>query len=185
VKAIVVPLFARYYYSEPERTWRNTRWLGVGIEKLPADMWIYQELLYELRPDLIVETGTLHGGSAYYLATVCDLLGHGQVVTIDVEHREGRPLHPRIEYVTASSTSPATISAMKERAARSETVLVVLDSDHSCDHCSGRAARVRADRDDRVISHRRRYDHQWPPCDGGAWPWADGSRQRVSSRSTI
>ena len=73
----------------------DTRWLGVRTDKCPLDLWIYQELLHELRPDLIVETGTAFGGSALYFASLCDLLGHGRVLTIDVQPQEGRPEHPQ------------------------------------------------------------------------------------------
>ncbi len=132
--ASVVAQFSRLYYNKPATTWRDTRWLGIGVEKLPSDLWIYQEILTELRPDLIIETGTLHGGSALYLASMCELLGHGQVVTVDVEDRSPYPQHERIEYRTASSTDPALLGELAQRAADLETVLVILDSGHSRAH---------------------------------------------------
>jgi cephalosporin hydroxylase len=57
------------------RPWRNTRWLGTDVLKCPLDLWIYQELLHEIRPDWIIETGTAFGGSASYFASLCDVLG--------------------------------------------------------------------------------------------------------------
>jgi cephalosporin hydroxylase len=75
--------FHRRYYDS--RVWTDTRWLGVPALKCPLDQWVYQELLAELRPGLIVETGTADGGSALYLASISNLLGAGHVVTIDIE----------------------------------------------------------------------------------------------------
>ncbi|HZQ97896.1 MAG TPA: CmcI family methyltransferase, partial [Chloroflexota bacterium] len=87
------------YYALGERggTWRDTYWHGVRVRKCPLDLWVYQELLHELRPDLIVETGTAYGGSALYLAHMCDLLGQGEVVTVDAAQHPDRPKHGRIE----------------------------------------------------------------------------------------
>jgi cephalosporin hydroxylase len=126
--------FHRLYYSTEERTWKNTFWLGVPVQKCPLDLWVYQEILWELKPDLIVECGTYQGGSAAFLASVCDLIGHGDVITIDIEPRLGRPEHPRITYLSGSSTSPDIVSAVKSRASDAGTVMTILDSDHSRDH---------------------------------------------------
>ena len=97
-----------YYHSDD--TWKNTRWMGVEVQKTPLDLWIYQEILYEIRPDLIIETGTFYGGSAYYLAHLCDILGKGKIITIDNNSTpegdtviERRPFHTRIEYILGSS----------------------------------------------------------------------------------
>jgi len=106
----------------------------VRTDKCPLDLWIYQEMLHELRPELIVETGTAFGGSALYLASLCDLLGTGTVLTIDVQPQEGRPEHARIEYVLGSSVAPETLEHVRRQAAGAASVLVVLDSDHRKDH---------------------------------------------------
>jgi len=98
-------------------------------------MWIYQELLWELRPDVVVECGTNRGGSAAYMASILDLIGGGgHIVTIDIEEMEGRPVHDRISYLTGSSTDPDIVATVRERAAAADRVLVVLDSDHSAAH---------------------------------------------------
>lgn len=125
--------FHQLYYDQRERTWTNTKWLGVNVLKNPFDLWVYQELIYELKPDLVVECGTWTGGSALYFASMCDLVGCGRVMTIDLEDR-GRPSHPRIEYVTGSTVAPTTVSAVRAAARGARCVLVVLDSDHSCQH---------------------------------------------------
>jgi cephalosporin hydroxylase len=132
----VVERFTEIYYEGAlfGETRADTRWLGVRTDKCPLDLWIYQELLHELKPDLIVETGTAFGGSALYFASVCDLLEHGQVLTIDVQPQEGRPEHRRLEYYTGSSVAPETLEYVRDRAREAQTVLVVLDSDHRKEH---------------------------------------------------
>lgn len=112
----------------------DTYWLGVRTDKCPLDLWIYQEILHEVRPDVIVETGTLHGGSALFLASICDALGHGRVVTIDLQEQPDRPDHPRIEYVQGSSTSQEVFERVRAELPAEATAMVVLDSDHRKDH---------------------------------------------------
>ncbi|MCL5436154.1 MAG: cephalosporin hydroxylase family protein [Patescibacteria group bacterium] len=108
--------------------------MGVPIWKLPLDMWVYQEMLFELKPDVIIETGTAYGGSALYLAHLCDLMKKGRVVTVDIKDYPGRPQHPRIEYVMGSSIDEALIEKIKSGIKPGEKVLVILDSLHRKDH---------------------------------------------------
>lgn len=121
-------------------TWGNTFWFGTPVLKCPLDLWLYQEIMHRTAPDLIVETGTAAGGSAHYLACLCDLLGRGRVVTIDIDAVSprrgiaGRPVHPRITYLTGSSTSEGILTRVRELARGAERVMVILDSDHSRDH---------------------------------------------------
>jgi len=128
----VTDAFHRLYYDTA--VWKDTYWLGVPTQKCPLDLWIYQELLHEQRPDLIVETGTAHGGSALYMACVCDQLGRGEVVTVDIYPIEGRPRHDRVTYVTGSSTAPEVTAEVERLAEGRDRVLVILDSDHARDH---------------------------------------------------
>lgn len=115
-------------------TWRSTYWMGHAVLKCPLDLWLYQEILHRVRPAVIVETGTAFGGSALFLATVCDALGHGRVISIDLEPRPGRPDHPRITYVTGSSTAPETIESVRRLIGADQPVMVLLDSDHAETH---------------------------------------------------
>lgn len=130
----VVDAFHELYYGDAAATWARTFWRGHLVLKCPLDLWIYQEILVDTRPDLIVETGTFGGGSAYFLASICDLLGHGEVVTIDVDRQRGLPDHPRITYVVGSSVAEDVLAAVRGRADAAERVMVILDSDHSRDH---------------------------------------------------
>jgi cephalosporin hydroxylase len=126
--------FHRLYYDSEDRTWGQTLWLGTRVLKLPLDLWIYQEMLWELKPGLIIECGTAHGGSAYFLASICDLIGRGKVLTIDVIENPGRPAHPRITYLLGSSTSDAIVQQVRSLARNEQPIMVILDSDHSKAH---------------------------------------------------
>jgi len=123
--------FHKLYYYRRAQTWRNTRWLGIDVLKCPLDLWVYQELLHEVQPDWIIETGTAFGGSASYLASLCDVLGRGQVLTIDPREREGRPQHPRIHYLRGLSTDPEILQRVASTTSGARAVFVLLDSDHS------------------------------------------------------
>lgn len=134
-RQLVVDDFHRLYYESGAQTWQDTWWLGTQVLKLPLDLWSYQELIYATRPDLIIECGTKYGGSAKYLANICDLIDHGRVHTIDINELPGRPDHPRINYVTGSSTDPEIVAEAAAAAATAgPTTMVILDSDHSEAH---------------------------------------------------
>jgi cephalosporin hydroxylase len=122
-------------YRDGLRLDKKTYWRGARVIKCPLDLWIYQELISELRPDLVIETGTMYGGSAFYFASILDLVGHGEILTVDRNHREGRPEHPRITYMSGrSSTDPGVLAEVGERAAGKDTVMVLLDSNHKAQH---------------------------------------------------
>src|ERR1700682_3493718 len=114
-------------------TW-NPRWLGVAALKCPFDLWMYQEILHEVRPDIVVETGTARGGSALFLASILDLIGSGALVSIDIVRRPEWPTHPRITYLTGSSTSAPIMDQVRASVAGASRVMVILDSDHRKDH---------------------------------------------------
>ncbi|MDP8932026.1 MAG: cephalosporin hydroxylase family protein [Actinomycetota bacterium] len=137
VRKTIIEQFQRLYYHSADTTWRDTWYRGVRVWKCPLDLWLYQEILHDVRPALIVETGTAFGGSAYFLGDVCELLGRGQVVSIDIRPQPDRPEHSRVTYLTGSSTAPEIVARVRallpaERA--DSSVLVILDSDHARDH---------------------------------------------------
>jgi cephalosporin hydroxylase len=125
--------FARLYYDD-DATWRATYWQGIHTAKCPLDLWIFQEIIVETHPDLIIEAGTHMGGSALFLATLCDISGRGEVITIDVVDQPERPKHQRITYLSGSSTDPEIVEEVSRRAASAERVMVILDSDHTESH---------------------------------------------------
>ena len=91
-------------------------------------------MMVELKPDVIIETGTFHGASALYLASLCDIVGNGEIITIDIDFIPNRPQHPRITHLLGSSTAPNIVEQVKSRITGKQTVLVILDSDHSKVH---------------------------------------------------
>src|SRR5918992_178135 len=121
-----------FYASD---AWTNATWLGTQALKNPLDLWVYQEIIAETRPELIVETGTWRGGSALFMASICDLRGEGEIVSIDIEPmRDDYPQHPRVTYLAGrSSTDPEVVDEIRTRAEGRRT-LVILDSDHSQAH---------------------------------------------------
>ncbi len=126
--------FHRLYYNSPDRTWQNTFWLGVPAQKCPLDLWLYQEILWEIKPDLIIECRTAQGGSALFLACICDHLNKGKIISIDIEDRKDRPAHKRIEYWLGSSTLDEIVARVKIATAGKEKVMIILDSDHHKEH---------------------------------------------------
>lgn len=130
--------FNKIYYHDEMNTWKSTNWLGVPVQKFPTDLWIYQELIFKLRPDLIIETGTLYGGSALYMSTIMDCVNHGRVISVDIsdgpDPDNPRPCHPRLKYIKGSSTDEIVLLKLAEESAALGAVMVILDSDHSKDH---------------------------------------------------
>lgn len=123
-----------FYRFDDQAVWRKTSWLGFPALKCPLDLWVYQEILYGLKPDLIVETGTFQGGSALYLASICELLNHGRVLTIDSKTYENQPEHDRISYVRGSSVDDSTFESVQQSIQPGEIVIVILDSEHHQEH---------------------------------------------------
>jgi cephalosporin hydroxylase len=121
--------------------WIHATWLGAQSLKNPLDLWVYQEIMFETKPELVVETGTYRGGSALYLASICELVGSGEVVSIDVEPtRDDYPSHPRLTYLGGrSSTDAAVVEEVRQRAG-GQPILVILDSDHSQAHVEAELA---------------------------------------------
>ncbi len=132
----IIDEFHKLYYESHifGKTWGNTFWLGVPTQKCPLDLWIYQEIVFEIKPDIIIECGTAEGGSALFLASMCDLVKRGRVITIDIEDAEGRPKHERITYLLGSSTSPQIVEQVKSMIGDGDSIMVILDSDHSKHH---------------------------------------------------
>jgi cephalosporin hydroxylase len=120
--------------------WHSMWFHNVEIEKNPLDLWMMQQIMYELQPDFVVETGTLKGGSALYWAHTLNGLGleNSRVLTVDInDYTKGAAEHPLWKkYVTfylGSSTDPAIVAKMAERV-KGKKVIVTLDSDHTKKH---------------------------------------------------
>jgi len=116
-------------------------WLGRPIVQLPEDMIRIQEVIYRIKPDVIIETGVAHGGSLIYYATLCKAFEKGRVVGIDIEIRphnrnaiEGHELSSYITLVEGSSTAPEVLDHVRSLIKPGESVLVILDSNHTRQH---------------------------------------------------
>ncbi len=116
-------------------------WLGVPIIQLAEDILMMQELLYKVRPSVVVETGIAHGGSGILYASILELLGRGRVIGVDVEIRkynrlaiQAHPMSRRMTLVEGSSIDPTTFAHVQELVAGDDPVIVTLDSNHTRDH---------------------------------------------------
>ena len=136
----LIDAFGKLYYDK----WAHGQglstiqvsWLGYETLKCPLDLWIYQELIVREKPDYIVELGTRFGGSALFMGTICDLIGHGMVVSVDSDYTVAyrRPLHRRVVYVEGSTVEPATLTQVTDLTGTNARILLILDSDHTRDH---------------------------------------------------
>jgi cephalosporin hydroxylase len=119
----------------------NFSWMGRPIIQYPQDMIAMQEIIWELKPDLIIETGIAHGGSLIYYASLMELIGKGEVLGIDIDIREhnrreieAHPMFKRIKMLEGSSIDEQLVQKVKEHAKGKQTVLVSLDSNHTHEH---------------------------------------------------
>ncbi|MBV4475766.1 cephalosporin hydroxylase family protein [Pseudomonas sp. B2M1-30] len=118
----------------------NFSWMGRPIIQFPQDMIAMQEIIWSVKPDIIVETGIAHGGSLVFYASMLELIGHGEVLGIDIDIRqhnreaiETHPMSKRIQMIQGSSIDPAIVDEVRQRVA-GKKVLVVLDSNHTHEH---------------------------------------------------
>jgi cephalosporin hydroxylase len=116
-------------------------WLGRPMIQLPEDMIRVQELIWNLRPDVIIETGVAHGGSLVFTASLCQLMGHGRVIGIEKglfpQNKKALSEHPlssRFEIVEGSSTDPKVVSQVHGMISSGERVFAMFDSNHSRQH---------------------------------------------------
>lgn len=135
MRASVVP---KYSY--------NFSWMGRPIIQYPQDMVAMQEIIWRIKPDLIIETGIAHGGSLLFYASILELVsncggGEGHVLGIDIDIRahnrkaiEEHPMAKRISMIEGSSIEPNVIAKVHDKARQKKRILVSLDSNHTHDH---------------------------------------------------
>ncbi len=120
----------------------NFTWMGRPIIQFPQDIIAMQEIIWQVKPDLIIETGIAHGGSLIFYASMLELLGNdGRVIGIDVDIRqhnrveiEKHPMFKRITLIEGSSIDQGTANQVRRLAQDRKTVLVCLDSNHTHEH---------------------------------------------------
>jgi cephalosporin hydroxylase len=113
-----------------KQPWTMTDWLGISVLKCPFDLWIYQELIYEIQPDILIDCGSHLGGSAFFFASLCELMGKGKVISIDIESQEQCIKHDRITYLHGSSIDPNVLTQIQSLINQGNAVMVWLDSNH-------------------------------------------------------
>lgn len=148
-----LPMDTAEAFSEVSKAWLRCgwdtkyvygfSWMGRPIIQLPEDMIRIQELIYTLKPDVVVETGVAHGGSLIYYGSLFRAIGKGRTIGVDIEirphNREAIESHELFEYITlieGSSTDPDIVGQVRDSIGPDETVLVILDSNHLKDHVS-------------------------------------------------
>ena len=124
---------ARYSY--------NFSWMGRPIIQYPQDMVAMQEIIWDLQPDLIIETGIAHGGSLIFYSSIMELIGKGHIVGVDIDIREHNraeiekhPMHKRISMIQGSALDENIVEQIKPFAKDKDTVMVCLDSNHTHAH---------------------------------------------------
>lgn len=118
------------------------KWMGMPIIQYPQDIVAMQELIWALRPEVIVETGIARGGSVVFYASMLELMGgEREVIGIDIDIRahnrvriEAHPMFKRIALVEGSSVAAETVAAVRKRVGTRKPVMVLLDSNHTHDH---------------------------------------------------
>src|SRR5580658_8988017 len=146
-----VPLYSREAFELISREWvrvgwslryyHTFTWFGRPLLQLPEDLVRLQEVVYEVRPDVILETGVFDGGSLLFHASLCEAMAKGRVIGIDVEILAGvrealrdHPLARRIELIEGDSVAPEIVARVRAMVKADETVLVILDSNHAKAH---------------------------------------------------
>jgi len=118
-----------FLQHEREIVYKEPRWMGVRIIKNPLDTWIYQELIYSVQPDIILEIGSGYGGSTLYFANLLDLIGWGTVISVDIDRSPYNVEHARIQAITGDSSSPEVEREILELC-HGKKVMVSHDSSH-------------------------------------------------------
>lgn len=147
----VLPLYCKTSFEILSSLWTKVgwnekyvytfSWMGRPIIQLPEDMFRIQEVIYKLKPDVIIETGVAHGGSLIFYAGLCKAMEQGHVIGVDLEIRphnrtaiEAHELFPYITLIEGDSVADGTFQTVRSLIRKDETVLVILDSCHSKEH---------------------------------------------------
>lgn len=150
-------LFSKEAFAEIADMWVRTGWVqkysyafswwGRPIIQLPDDMLRIQEAIFQIQPDVIIETGVAHGGSLVFYASLMELLNKGKVIGLDIEVRphnleaiDAHPMRKRIELVIGDSISPETVAKVRSMIKPDDKVMLILDSNHSKAHVAAELA---------------------------------------------
>lgn len=116
-------------------------WMGVPIIQMPADVMATQEVIWDTKPDVIIETGVARGGSVLFMASLLEMIGKGKVIGVDIDIRahnresiETHPMSKRVVLIEGGSVDEDTVARVRAEIPAGAKVMVVLDSDHSRSH---------------------------------------------------
>lgn len=144
--AMLANLFTRASWQQ--RTSYEPTWLGIPIIQTPEDIVMMQELIWKVRPDVIIECGVAHGGAVVLYASLFELLGKGHVIGVDVEIRKynrvalhSHPMSHRFTLIEGSSVDDSTVARVRDLIRPNDKVLVALDSNHTADHVANELRR--------------------------------------------
>jgi cephalosporin hydroxylase len=135
----IIDRFLKLWFKRPGHTVFENQWLGVKTLQNPNDMWITQEILFEVKPDFLVETGTFFGGSAVMWAMILEQINPAaRVITIDIKDRvtDAKKIdifRRKVDFLIGSSTDPEIVAEV-ERRTKGKKIVVLLDSAHNKDH---------------------------------------------------
>jgi cephalosporin hydroxylase len=156
-QTVSLDLFSKEAFDRIADLWVRTGWVrkysyafswwGRPIIQLPDDMIRIQEAVFEIEPDIIIETGVAHGGSLIFYASLLELIGKGRVIGLDIEVRphnkaaiEAHPMSKRIDLVIGDSVSQAVVDQVRSMIKPTDKVMLILDSDHSKSHVAAELA---------------------------------------------
>ncbi len=129
--------FNKLYYYLRKNTFDQTLFMGKHILKFPTELWSYQEIIFEKKPDVIIETGVFLGGSTYYFAKLCQLFGNGRIIAVDaiLDHADPDLKNfPNVTLIEGDTSKAETLEKIMSLILPHESVMVILDSDHSPNH---------------------------------------------------
>jgi len=113
----------------------QTTWMGIPTQKTPFDAWIFQEIIFETKPTVIIEIGNFSGGSAIFMAGILDLIGSGKILGVDVNHEMLNNVHhERIEWILGDAVEQTIFEKVKEKIEPQDKVMIIEDSSHQYDN---------------------------------------------------
>lgn len=116
------------YYHKKELL-HSIHWMGIPTLKIVSDLWVYHEILFQKKPDIVIEIGSHYGGSTLFLAQMLDLIGHGQVISIEIHNQNFLGQHPRVLEIPGDCSSPEILEKVQQLI-RGKSVMVIHDGDH-------------------------------------------------------
>lgn len=119
-------------YHQRTIAFEKCHWMGIRTVKNPLDAWIYQEIIFEVKPDIVIEIGSAEGGTTLFLAQLLDHMDRGKVISVDIDHSQFKARHKRIITVTGNSSADETVLHIASFC-KDGVVLVIHDGDHSRD----------------------------------------------------